>query len=66
MARAYNVLGTAQRQAGRTKEALLAFLHVDILYSSVPHAHAEALANLADLWQQLHRSDRAQRAPANP
>jgi tetratricopeptide (TPR) repeat protein len=62
MARAYNVLGNAQRQAGRVKEALLAFLHVDILYSSVPEAHAEALANLADLWQQVHKIDRANRA----
>jgi len=62
MARAYNVLGTAQRQAGRTKEALLAFLHVDVLYSGVPEAHAEALANLADLWGQVHKAERAQRA----
>jgi tetratricopeptide (TPR) repeat protein len=62
MARAYNVLGTAQRAAGRTKEALLAFLHVDILYSSVPDAHAEALANLAQLWEQVHKTDRATRA----
>jgi len=62
MARAYNVLGTAQRQAGRTKEALLAFLHVDVLYSGVPEAHAEALANLADLWGQFHKAERAQRA----
>jgi tetratricopeptide (TPR) repeat protein len=62
MARAYDILGTAQRQAGRTKEALLAFLHVDLLYSSVPNAHAEALANLVDLWQQVHKTDRANRA----
>ncbi len=62
MARAYNVLGAAQRQAGRVKEALLAFLHVDILYSSVPEAHAEALANLVELWQQVHKTDRANRA----
>jgi len=62
MARAYNVLGAAQRQAGHVKEALLAFLHVDILYASVPEAHAEALANLAELWQQVHNTDRANRA----
>ena len=55
MARAYNVLGTAHRQAGRTKEALLAFLHVDLLYSGVPDAHAEALANLADLGTRSTR-----------
>jgi tetratricopeptide (TPR) repeat protein len=62
MARAYNILGTAQRQAGRTKEALLAFLHVDVLYATVPDAHAEALANLADLWDQVHKTERANRA----
>ena len=62
MATAYNILGTAQRQAGRTKEALLAFLHVDVLYASVPDAHAEALANLADLWEQVHKTERANRA----
>ena len=62
MARAYNVLGSAHRQAGRTKDALLAFLHVDVLYPSLPDAHAEALANLADLWEQVHKSERANRA----
>ena len=62
VARAYNVLGTAHRQAGRTQEALLAFLHVDLLYPSVADAHAEALANLAELWQQIHKMDRARRA----
>lgn len=62
MARAYDILGNAQRQAGRTKEALLAFLHVDVLYASVPDAHAEALANLIDLWQQVHKIERANRA----
>jgi tetratricopeptide (TPR) repeat protein len=59
MARAYNILGTAHRQAGRTKEALLAFLHVELLYPSVADARAEALANLADLWQQVHQAERA-------
>jgi tetratricopeptide (TPR) repeat protein len=62
MARAYNILGTAERQAGHTKEALLAFLHVDVLYPNVPEAHAEALANLADLWGQVHKAERANRA----
>lgn len=62
MARAYNVIGSAHRQAGRTKEALLAFLHVDVLYSSAAEAHAEALANLADLWEQVHKTERANRA----
>ncbi|MEN6459377.1 MAG: tetratricopeptide repeat protein [Thermoguttaceae bacterium] len=62
VARAYNVLGAAHRQAGRDKEALLAFLHVDLLYSDVPESHAEALANLAELWDRSHRTERANRA----
>jgi tetratricopeptide (TPR) repeat protein len=62
MARAYNVLGTAYRQTGRTTEALLAFLHVNVLYSSQPDAHAEALANLVDLWEQFHKTERANAA----
>lgn len=60
-ARAYNALGTALRRAGRTKDALMAFLHVDVLYSAVPDAHAEALANLAELWTELRKADRAVR-----
>jgi tetratricopeptide (TPR) repeat protein len=62
LARAYNVLGSAHRQAGRVKEALLAFLQVDLLYPSLADAHAEALANLADLWGQVRKEDRASRA----
>jgi tetratricopeptide (TPR) repeat protein len=62
MARAYNILGNALRQQGKTKEAILAFLHVDLLYPSLPDAHAEALWNLARLWDDLHKTDRAARA----
>jgi TolA-binding protein len=62
MARAYNILGNALRQEGKKKEAVLAFLHVDLLYATVPDARAEALWNLADLWDDLHKIDRAARA----
>jgi tetratricopeptide (TPR) repeat protein len=62
LARAYAVLGTAQRAAGRTTEALLSFLRVDQLYSAVPEAHAESLANLAELWTERHMIERARRA----
>jgi len=48
---AYNALGTAHRKAGRTKDALLAFLHVDTLFFQNSDAHARALANLAELWK---------------
>jgi tetratricopeptide (TPR) repeat protein len=62
MARAYNALGTAERQAGHTNEALLAFLRVDQLYSTVAETHAEALANLVDLWTQRRMIERARHA----
>lgn len=62
MAGAYNILGTALKKAGRTKEALLAFLHVDVLYYSDADAHAEALSNLAELWNTLQQTERAVRA----
>jgi tetratricopeptide (TPR) repeat protein len=58
-ARAYNALGTCYEKAKRNKEALMAFLHVDVLYSTVPEAHAEALAHLVPLWQAIGQADRA-------
>ncbi len=61
-ARAYNILGNAYRGAGKKKEALLAFLHVDLLYSKFPDQHAEALANLTTLWTEVDKADRAAQA----
>ena len=61
-ARAYNALGDSYQRAGRTKDALLAFLHVDVLYSTVPDAHAEALSHLATLWDAVGQSARAREA----
>jgi len=61
-ARAYNALGTCYERADRPKDALLAFLHVDVLYSSVPDAHAEALSHLAKLWKTVGQDDRGREA----
>lgn len=61
-ARAYNTLGTIERKSGRTIAAALAFLHVDKLYFSDPEQHAEALANLEPLWNELHKPERAMKA----
>jgi len=60
--RAYNALGACYVKAGATKEALLAYLHTDVLYFTNRQAHPEALYNLAKLWDQVNRSDRAVRA----
>ncbi len=62
LARAYNAKGTALRKAGKANDALLAFLHVDVLYFSSPEDHAEALANLAQLWGEVHKPQRALQA----
>ncbi|MEX2308468.1 MAG: tetratricopeptide repeat protein [Pirellulales bacterium] len=58
-ARAYNALGRCYEKAGKTKDALLAYLHVDVLYNNVPEAHAEALAQLAPLWKAIGQDERA-------
>jgi tetratricopeptide (TPR) repeat protein len=61
-ARAYNALGACYEKDGQQKDALLAFLRVDIVYASVPDAHAEALAHLAPLWQAVGQEERAREA----
>lgn len=57
--RAYNALGHCLQRAGKTKEAMMAYLHVDVLFYSDPQVHAESLYHLAELWTQLKESDRA-------
>jgi tetratricopeptide (TPR) repeat protein len=57
--RTYNALGRCHLKANRPKDALLAFLHVDVLFYSQPDVHAEALYHLTKLWQQVNKSDRA-------
>jgi tetratricopeptide (TPR) repeat protein len=59
-ARAYVALGNCYRQKpGAVKDARDAFLHVELLYPSSREAHAEALANLARLWNELGKPERA-------
>lgn len=59
LAAAYNTLGDCQKAAGKPKDALLAYLHTDLLYSGNKEQHARALANIAGLWKTLNRPDRA-------
>jgi tetratricopeptide (TPR) repeat protein len=61
-ARAYNALGACYRKQGGTKEALLEYLKVDLLFNSVPDAHAEALYYLSQLWNEARHPQRARAA----
>jgi len=55
----YNVLGDVLRAAGKPKDALLAYLHTDLLFARDKDEHARALAQIAALWRELKRDDRA-------
>ena len=58
-ANAYNTLGRCYLASNKPKDALLAYLHTDILFYGDPESHAEALAQLDKLWQQVDRPERA-------
>ena len=57
-AQAYLALGSAQRTAKRPIDAVLAYLHIDLLFYSQRDAHAEALFYLSQLWPQLEEPAR--------
>ena len=46
----------------KPKEAILAFLHTEVLYSSDADTAAEAQYYLSKLWDEIHNPDRANRA----
>ncbi len=59
---AHNTLGDCLRAAGKSKEALYAYLHTDLLFSKEKEEHARALGQIAQLWRELKRPDRADEA----
>jgi tetratricopeptide (TPR) repeat protein len=61
-ARAYNALGHCHAKAGRTKDALLAYLHVDLMFYQDPAQHAESLYHLASLWKDVDKTEQSLKA----
>jgi len=63
LAQAYTVLGLCQRAAGgKDDDAVISFLTVDLVHNLYPAAHAEALYNLAELWNASNQPERAREA----
>ena len=61
-AEAYVLQGQAYQGIGRTKEAALAYLHVDILFPRESAFHAEALYQMSNLWKLVQHPDRSAEA----
>ena len=59
LARAWLHTGHGHRQSDQPQAALLAYLHVDILYQDAKVEHAEALYQLTALWEAAGYPDRA-------
>ena len=55
----FNALGEAHRKAGKNEEAVLDFLHTDLLFSTEPDMHAEALYHLSQLFGAIGDPQRA-------
>ena len=57
-------LGDCYQAAGRTKEAILAYLRVDLLFPKEKNQHAEALYHLSRLFAKDGKPDKAAEAQA--
>lgn len=64
MAEAYLLRGDNHVALGNTKDALFAYLHVDILFEKETRFHPYALSQLARLWKAAGHDDRARQAQA--
>jgi tetratricopeptide (TPR) repeat protein len=56
---AYNTLGDCLRAANRPKDALIAYLHTDMLFSKDKEEHPRALHGIAATFRQLKETGRA-------
>ncbi len=62
LAVSYNALGDCHRVSGQAKDALLAYLHTELLFADQREMRAEALYQIAKLWAQLGDDDRSAEA----
>ncbi len=62
LAEAFLRKGNGLEAAGQDKDALLAYLHVDILFPGQTGPHAEALYHLAKLWASVGKAERSAEA----
>ncbi len=60
----YNAYGDIALAAGKNTEALLAFLHTDLIFSGARSEHIYALKKLVELWKIEKREDRSNEARA--
>lgn len=58
----YNAQGASYAAMGDTEGALLAYLHTQLMFSTHPGPHSEALTQLADLWTKVGKPNRAAEA----
>lgn len=58
----YNAQGEALQKEQKWEQAVLAYLHSDLLFSNNPESHAEALYHLSQLWAKLGEPQRAAEA----
>lgn len=61
-AEAYVRQGDCYQAAKKSKDALLAYLHVDVLFANQKFVHPEALYHLSQLWTAVQQPDRANEA----
>ena len=61
-ARAFLQKGDCYRDQQKTKQAVMAYLHVDLIYDRAKGAHAESLFQLSQLWPQAGHPDRGSEA----
>jgi len=61
-AEAYLRQGDCLRELGRDKDAILAYLRVDLLFAAARTQHAESLYQLSKLWAKVGQAERAEDA----